>query len=446
VDSKSGFVISSNTAQSTSRLVIKSTPNSDPALKLAELSGTMSLVNTQGSLAVTDDVGHLLTIRQGTGDTSLGGDLTVRGPGVREASVHSTNASAAVVVQTGNSSNSSSIVRAPAGAGAMLSLQELSGTNFSVLNDGETDRLQIQDDYTELLSMGSGSNVAFSVRGDLTVGGSRVGPQHAAVRASPASAWLPATRTTGNQVKTTTQMSATTVLKVCYATAESLGDEASDYVELQGTWMQAPVHWGPAPNPTRVARGSGPHYVSLRGLGPGNWVKLVKGVGCGDIATTASASSTVAVQVAQNQSMAVVPIKANLEAGSYRVCVAPSTGLGSFTPIHSLQFSVVEHPWYSPAGGSAQSATLITFQGASSGDIVVLQPTDCASTNTTKTTQISLGRAELDNSLSIRTHKNMTDAVLLRVCFATKESLGNSPLDFVQIGSGFKQTKFSFTI
>ena len=78
--------------------------------------------------------------------------------------------------------------------------------------------------------------------------------------------------------------------------------------------------------------------------------------------------------------------------------------------------------------------------------MVVLQASDCGGANSTQITASSLGKTLIGSDLGISTHTNMTDAVLLRVCYATQESLGDAPTDFAVIGTGFRQTKFSFTV
>jgi len=290
-----------------------------------------------------------------------------------------------------------------------------------------------------------GSSGDTTVRGDLTVGGSAVGARKVVLRAAVGDAWLPPTQLDSQlQASTTSHMSAAGTLKVCYATAESGGDAPSDFVQLSGSVMQSTVRFAAAPNPVRVVVSSGPHHVTVIGLNAGDQVKLQKG-GCAGNLTYSTATSSSVVVVAANQSTTVLEAGADLEVGEFGVCLAAS-GAGSFTRVNTLAFSVIDKPGYAPGGGLAASPTAVTFQNASTGDVIVMQPTDCAFANTTRTGTSALGSTALDAALRVHTHVNMTDAATLRVCFATQESLGDSPSDFVQIGQGFVQTNFQFTI
>ena len=323
---------------------------------------------------------------------------------------------------------------------------------MSLLHEGGKDQLIIREGKTggpEHLSI-QATTGAMSVRGDLTIGGSAVGPRAGTVKCGIGSRWMPATRLDENRrAKSPGGMGGTGKFKVCFATKESGGNHADDFVALAGMWMQTHIRFGAGPNPTRVAEGSGPHSVLVEGLGSGDGLRLQKASCTATGSVAAGGTSTSTVSVPRGHSSVSILLEPSLVAGSYKVCHSPhSSGgaTGSFSGIPALAVMVVPSPLYSPHGGSAGKATTVIFQGAMQGDFVSLQPSDCSKANSTTSSSDTLGKLTLETNLAASTSSNMTDGGLLRTCYATKESMGDSPGDFVQIGTGFRQTKFSFTV
>ena len=146
-------------------------------------------------------------------------------------------------------------------------------------------------------------------------------------------------------------MSSTTALRVCFASKESLGDQASDFAELPTTFKLTAL----VMSMTRVMVGSGPHLLTVSGAQPSDTVKLARG-GCSANTSSYPVGQTSVYTVPEGKTYASVLLPITLEAGVFRVC-------HNDTLVHGLSFTVVDRPSFAPLGGQAGSVSTLTFGG-----------------------------------------------------------------------------------
>ena len=82
--------------------------------------------------------------------------------------------------------------------------------------------------------------------------------------------------------------------------------------------------------------------------------------------------------------------------------------------------------------GSATNSTSVN------GDFVVLQKHNCSNAHQAVTSAASLARTALVNS-KVSSVINMTEAATLKVCYASRESLGDSADDYSTLAVSFQQ-------
>lgn len=129
-----------------------------------------------------------------------------------------------------------------------------------------------------------------------------------------------------------------------------------------------------------------------------------------------------------------------MQTGMWRTCIKPAGGL--WTKVTGLELQVFAQPTFAPPIGVAGMATPITFYGSVDGDFVVLQPLNCSNAHIARTGSQALAKSVVTNHV-VTTAINMTQTAQLRVCYATKQSRGDSSDDFVALAANFTQHNFT---
>ena len=260
----------------------------------------------------------------------------------------------------------------------------------------------------------------------------------------------------------------------------------SHYVPLERTFILSPVDY----DVKRVAQGSGPHNITVQGLGAGDTVFFSQ-----DICTGGAQLAT--GQAPADSSTASIIVPSTLPAGSFQLChtseqhgtqavpdmnltvrpqlcIAPHSSASPLTadfknrmactrgnPWHHLYDAADAHispphfrvlllqvqplPSFTPLGGQAGEPTLVTMALAASGDFVVLRAsTSCAGASTVLTNSTTLGKTALSSEIIFSTSAAMSVAAILTVCYATSESQGNVDTDFVALSTRFVQSSVTF--
>jgi len=419
-------------------------------LRLGTGSANFSVVNSgsTGRLVIRDNTNDLLSIDRDTGLAAVRGDLTVGGEGTAgavAATIRSTNDTATLVVESGGAtSNAGVVVKTREGQNASLTLEESPGKSFSLVNHGAGDRLVVTSSGdNELLAIGATTG-ATSVRGDLTVGGTVAGPVSSVIRSTPGDAWQPRTSLDAAGGFATSAGIKGGSFKVCYATRESLGDGDGDFVELPGGFLQSRMWFGESSSAGSVSyrfpHGSGPSNVSLAGaLEAGGEVYLQKG-SCEANHVVGAARTPTAAVAGATAGHASVRIDATLATGSYHVCYRGNLS-APFTPLAGMSLQVVPLPGYSPTNGKAGQSTTVTLPGAAVGDLVVLQQAgSCAGAANATAGRHSMGKASLGAGLSFTTGVGMLGDGSLKLCYATRESQGDTDSDYIALGDFVQST------
>jgi hypothetical protein len=156
----------------------------------------MSLQRGSGNMYLRGQlkIGHahsnpMFTVNQHNGDTMMQGDLQVGGPnieGPRKVSIVSKNDRAEMNVIAGGQTNATLKLRAPQGQRSLVTLEEMGGNTYHMMNDAPNNKFVIRDARHELMGVTSGSGNT-RIRGDLTVGGHEIGApgaRHMTVKAN----------------------------------------------------------------------------------------------------------------------------------------------------------------------------------------------------------------------------------------------------------------------
>jgi len=275
------------------------------------------------------------------------------------------------------------------------------------------------------------------VRGDLTVGGSAVGAVVSVVRSTPGTAWLPRTALDSNLRFSPTATLREGSYHVCFATRESGGLRASDFVALRQVFARSATQFAGGLSTQRVVVGAGPHDVVLEG-----------GLGLGDELFLQEADCNASLPVGPRRSAASTVAGVNvtlvaastLQEGIFRVCrrEAQATAVAEVLGLH---FEVGAAPSFSPLGGVAGEATVVTVGApAVPGDLIVLKGGGCAGAHSTGNSSLSLGPTALDSNLQVATSVGMTGDGSLHLCYAPQASLGDEETDYVSMGEFLQST------
>ena len=176
-------------------------------------------------------------------------------------------------------------------------------------------------------------------------------------------------------VSTDAMMSKVTELYVCYASSESGGDSADDYVALDATFLQVsvPTYW-----PNRTVTGAAQNFNITGGV-EGDEVAWSTGTTCsaGTLSGGATTTKTVIYTlVASNYTYQDVTLHATARADTWNFCYKPA-GSTIWSLISGAEFVSVSKPTTSPPVSVAGSITPVTFSDATDGDFVVMQLNNC---------------------------------------------------------------------
>jgi len=427
-------------------VVVQAHHDSDSLLTLAAGQHSFHVLHdgSHNRLVVNDGANDLFSVHKGSGDTSMRGDLIVGGAastGSKMVSVHSTNGSALLVVESGGSSNSSIAVRAPAGHTALLALEETGGRNFALKNNGAGNFI-IEEDNTELLSVAAVSGAA-SVHGDFVVGGSALGPVKSTVQSTPGANWLPKTSLDASTSFATTHTLEGGLFHACFATMESGGDASSDFVRLPTSFRQFSSWFEGGATTQQYVSGSGPHGLLLQGgLQLGDAIFVQQGACNDNLSPGSLRSEDTVVTFLTNTSILVAP---TLQNGSFGVCRRPLTASVA-EPVDGLNLVVSSPPNFTPFGGQAGMVTVITLHGtAMPGDFIVLKQDNCDGAFNMTTTTGSLEKTQINTSRQLQTATEMAGDGTLKVCYATQSSHGDEDTDFISLGE-FTQTTVQWSL
>jgi len=221
---------------------------------------------------------------------------------------------------------------------------------------------------------------------------------------------------------------------ICYATAESLGNEAGDFTKLDKKFSQLGF------DPPRMIQGA-PQLIKVIGGNVGDRLGFTKEASCwsfnnghpGYAGQTLTAIYTYASATGEEE----FPFPIDVEIGQWGLCFQP-LGAVELVPIGwqagGYKLTVVQKPTFFPGVGMAASYNIVTFSSSLGlGDLVVLQPgTDCTGaelvTNGTDTTRMS--KIAMSSTRQIITPLTFTKSGSFAVCVASKESKGDQSSDF----------------
>ena len=99
---------------------------------------------------------------------------------------------------------------------------------------------------------------------------------------------------------------------------------------------------------------------------------------------------------------------------------------------------MVMQPTFTPSVGIAASVTPLTFLNSTDMDFIVMQENDCDDAHLAVTGGRSLQRTNVSNAV-VSTTVAMTQATVLKLCYATRESGGDSRDDYTELASSFTQ-------
>jgi len=424
--------------------------DADALLSLTSGTASFSVLNAgaTGEFVVRDSVGDLLSIKRITGETTTRGDLTVGGAaatGPVLAQVISPNGTAEVLVESGGASTEASVVvRSQPGMNASLSLVETDGKSFNVLNRGSESKMVIEEGGFDLMSIEAGTG-NMAMRGDLLIGGSVAGSVASSIRSTPGSAWLPKSKLgSGSSLSTLTTMRQG-AFKVCYATKESDGNGAGDFVELSTSFDQSDTWFAGVRTSLRLVQGAsgGPHNISLYGgIAVGDEIFFQKDSCMGSLTLGIGRTNT---STAAEVGFVSISASTSLGAGDYKACHRNATEAALYAELPGLTLTIVPAPSFNPASGQAGQATTVTILGAVVGDFIVMQASDCTGAAAAVTSTSSLARTALSSNLEVDTLPSMTSAQSLKVCYATAESGGVSDSDYKALGD-FEQSTIEWSL
>jgi hypothetical protein len=248
-----------------------------------------------------------------------------------------------------------------------------------------------------------------------------------------------------NQFQVPISMSTLTSYRICFATMESLGDSWGQFVEIStGGLLAQPTKFlltNIAINLKRVAYGSGDHAVTVTGLTSGDYVAFQRS-NCGGLSINHNASVTRTALTLANAPSAIVNVHTTLLTGTYTLCRRAS-GSDVFVEILGNELMVIPLPTFTPNTVSISQAFDVNLgTPAATGDFVKLKSGSCTNANSQLSVVINTGTTGVHSQSGSVTCTNcitltqsvFTAASTLHVCFATKESNGDSLSDFVSLG------------
>ena len=164
-------------------------------------------------------------------------------------------------------------------------------------------------------------------------------------------------------------MTQSATLKICYAVASSLGDEAVDFVALPSSFQQvaAVVYI-----PRRTMQGAG-QVIVVTGGAVGDKISWQASTSdCSTVVTTATSTRTATYLVSgTSQSLT---LHTSAQSGNWTTCYLPVGGV--WTALVGKGLEIIVKPTVDIAAAFAGIPTTITFtSSAKSGDFVALVPT-----------------------------------------------------------------------
>jgi len=258
---------------------------------------------------------------------------------------------------------------------------------------------------------------------------------------------LATTNITGNQIYTTHDMIGVGVLKLCFATQESIaseGNTADDYVELEDEFVQ---RWAADYNPRRTITGA-PQLLAFTITAIGDEAVLTQAADCWNVADDPNAAPSETELYTLTGTSQALELHTTAIAGIYHLCYKPLGGV--WTQIHNMELVIISTPTFLPPVAVAGSLTAIDFLNtydtlvnSSLGDQVVFQASNCNNAHLTTIGTSSLIKTAIapatvnnvNHTVQITTVLEMTDATFVHVCYATKQAGGDSADDYVSIGT-----------
>ena len=246
---------------------------------------------------------------------------------------------------------------------------------------------------------------------------------------------LARTQIATSSVSTLNEMHNATELYICLATLESEGDSPGDYAALDTNFTnRQPITF----SPMRIVTGH-KQQVLVQGARPDDaifWIHVGSSLGSTNCSANASGleSGTQTNTSHLSATSQQLTLYSKLDPGTWGVCYKNAGGV--WTMIFNLHMTVIELPTFSPLIGIAGSETPITFTGVQDGDYIVLTDTDCLTASSSVLGSTSSGVLQANTS-TVKTSIQMTGGGQLRVCYATTESDGNTPDDYVALNAAF---------
>jgi hypothetical protein len=223
-----------------------------------------------------------------------------------------------------------------------------------------------------------------------------------------------------------------TVLSVCYATQESMGNTADDFIALpQNVTQLAPPTFGP----NRTVTGA-QQQLRVFGGHAGDSVGWTQASDCvfpDGAAGTATQTRVYSVTSHDQEFM----LHASASPGDWIMCLK-SHATGIWTVVTGQMMVVEPSPSSWPPVGIAGSITPLQLTGVQDGDLIVLQEHDCSNAHNQSTSESSLMRTVVAD-MRVSTVLDMTKATTLKVCYATRDSVGDSPDDYIELGTTLEQ-------
>jgi hypothetical protein len=239
----------------------------------------------------------------------------------------------------------------------------------------------------------------------------------------------------GSQITIDGNMSKPEVLKICFATQQAVvsgGNSADDYVALDVDFTQrAPLDFFPK----RTVFGAGQGLLVL-GTTSGDQVAWTQSSDCS--ATGGAATSTKTSEYLIHGLSGTTYLHQAAGAGLYTFCHKPA-GDGRWTLVAGLKLTIIPKPTFIPGVGIAGSSTPVTFSGIVEGDKVAMQSSACSAANSTVTGAGTLAPQVINNVSRVYTSTAMTSTGTLRLCYATKESGGDTADDYVMLDATITQ-------
>jgi predicted alpha/beta-hydrolase family hydrolase len=173
-DTAASMVIKSGgSGRSTLHLIAPDGADSQVVWSTGNYTMEMKHRSSTDELVFTDGVNDLLALGRTTGSQVIRGDLLVGGnEDARKATIVSKSSSATIEVASGGNSSATVAIKAPSGADSRITLAEVGGETFTIMNDGSHNRLAIREGGQDLVTVAaSADGSGVMTRGDLTVGG-----------------------------------------------------------------------------------------------------------------------------------------------------------------------------------------------------------------------------------------------------------------------------------